>query len=144
TKPPVDVTKLTTTQSAVEKAYAMSGLGPDDVGVLEVHDCFSITGLLMLEACGFAGYGEGAAMVDDGKTNFGSDLPVNSSGGLIGFGHYTGGTGVRQCVDIIHQLTGKAGDCQAELKPSKPYGLMTSMGGNDKTVVAAIFSPVAD
>lgn len=139
TKPPVDLTKLTTTESAVKKAYQMSGLTPRDIGVLEVHDCFTITGLLMLEACGFVKHGEGAAFIADGKTNFGAEQPTNATGGLIGFGHYTGGTGVRQTVDLIHQLTGQAGDSQLTLDTNRPYGLMVSMGGNDKTVVAAIF-----
>lgn len=139
TKPPEDSTKLTTTQDAVSKAFKMSGLTTNDIGVLEVHDCFTITGLLALEACGFAKYGEGAAMVTEGKTNFDSDLPTNATGGLIGFGHYTGGTGVRQAVDLMYQLTGKAADSQVKINPDKPYGLMINMGGNDKTVVAAIF-----
>ena len=143
TMPPVDPTKLTTTQDAVAKAFKMSGLTTKDIGVLEVHDCFTITGLLALEACGFAQYGEGAAMVTDGITNFDSELPTNGTGGLIGFGHYTGGTGVRQAVDLAHQLTGKAGDSQIKINPNRPYGLMISMGGNDKTVISAIFKRAA-
>lgn len=138
TKPPPDYTKLSTSIDAVNKAYKMSGLSAKDIGVAEVHDCFTITGLLMMEACGFAKYGEGAALVADQKTVFDSDLPVNSTGGLIGFGHYVGGTGVRQAVDLIHQLTGEAGDSQVKIDSDRPYGLMVSMGGNDKTVVAAI------
>jgi acetyl-CoA C-acetyltransferase/acetyl-CoA acyltransferase len=130
---------MSTTNKAVEKAFQMAGLSPKDIGVLEVHDCFTVGGLLALEAAGFVKYGEGSAFVQEGKTNLSSELPTNATGGLIGFGHYTGGTGVRQAVDCIHQLIGKAGDNQIKLNPHKPYALMISMGGNDRTVTAMIF-----
>jgi len=139
TKSPEDLTVMTTTQKAVEKAYQMAGIGPEDIGVLEVHDCFTIGGLLALEAAGIVKYGEASAFVQEGKTNINAEFPTNITGGLIGFGHYTGGTGVRQAVDCVHQLTGKAGDNQIKLNPDKPYALMISMGGNDKTVTAMIF-----
>ena len=139
TKKPEDRTKLSTTMSAADKAYKMSGLTPQDIGTVEVHDCFSITGLLMLEACGFVGYGEGAAFVTDGRSNFDGELPTNTTGGLVGYGHYTGGTGVRQAVDLLHQLTGQANGSQIKIDSDRPFGLMASMGGNDKTVVVGIF-----
>jgi acetyl-CoA C-acetyltransferase len=139
TKAPVDLTRMTTTQKAVEKAYQMSGLGPEDIGILEVHDCFTIGGLLALEAAGFAKYGEASVFVQESKTNIDRELPTNATGGLIGFGHYTGGTGVRQAVDCLHQLVGKAGENQIKFNPKKPYAMMISMGGNDKTVTAMIF-----
>jgi acetyl-CoA C-acetyltransferase/acetyl-CoA acyltransferase len=65
---------------------------------------------------------------------------MNLSGGLIGYGHYTGGTGVRQTVDNWKQLTGRAGDFQVEIPEEKPYGLVISMGGNDKTVVSLVLT----
>jgi acetyl-CoA C-acetyltransferase len=136
---PDDLTKLTTTQQAVEKAYRMSGLGPADIGVLELHDCFTVTALLAVEAAGFVKEGEGLSFVGDGRTRFDSELPTNATGGLIGFGHPVGGTGVRMAVDLWQQLTGRAGDCQVKISSGKPYGLMINMGGNDKTVAAFIF-----
>lgn len=139
TKAPEDLTVMATTKKAVEKTYQMAGIGPKDIGVLEVHDCFTVGGLLALEAAGFVKYGEASAFVQEGRTNLGNELPTNATGGLIGFGHYTGGTGVRQAVDCVHQLTGKAGDNQIKINPNKPYALMISMGGNDKTVTAMIF-----
>lgn len=139
TKYPEDKTKMSTTGRAVKKAFEMAGIGPKDIGVLEVHDCFTIGGLLALEAVGIVKYGEAAAYVAEGKTNIDSELPTNATGGLVGFGHYTGGTGVRQAVDLVYQLTGKAGDCQVKMDPNRPYGLMISMGGNDRTVTAMIF-----
>ena len=143
TKPPPDQTKMTTVAAAVKKAYEHAGIGPEDVGVLEVHDCFTIGGILELEAAGFAEYGKGPDFVLEGKTRPDDEVPTNATGGLIGFGHYTGGTGVRQAVDLIHQLTGQAGDCQVNIKPERPYGLMISMGGNDKTVVSCVFKAAA-
>jgi acetyl-CoA C-acetyltransferase/acetyl-CoA acyltransferase len=138
-KKPVDLTKLTTTRSAVEKAYEMSGIGPKDLGVLEVHDCFTIGGLLHLEATGAVGHGKAAGFVAEGKTTIDGEMPTNPTGGLVGFGHYTGGTGVRQAVDLVHQLTGKADDCQVNVKSDRPYGMLISMGGNDRTVTCMIF-----
>ncbi len=143
TSPPPDLTKLDTSQRAVNLAYERAGLSSKDIGVAEVHDCFTISGLLSVEAAGFAEYGEGAEFVKAGKTNPDSEIPTNATGGLVGFGHYTGGTGVRQAVDLLHQLTGKAEDCQVKIDPNRPYGLMISMGGNDKTVAAMILKKAA-
>ncbi|HHS13502.1 MAG TPA: 3-ketoacyl-CoA thiolase [bacterium] len=139
TQPPPDQTKMTTVAAAVKKAYEMAGITSKDVGVLEVHDCFTIGGILELEAAQFVGEGEAFDFVLDGKTRFDAGIPTNATGGLIGFGHYTGGTGVREAVDLIHQLTGQAGDSQVSVPSDRPYGLMISMGGNDKTVVSCIF-----
>ena len=60
------------------------------------------------------------------------------TGGLVGFGHPTGGTGVRQVGDMVMQLTGQAGDCQVQFADEKPYALSINMGGNDKTVVSFV------
>lgn len=143
TKPPPDQTRMTTVGTAVKKAYEMAEIGPKNVGVLEVHDCFTIGGILELEAAGFVEYGEAFDFFVEGKSRPDGEIPTNATGGLIGFGHYTGGTGVREAVDLIHQLTGQAGDCQVNVPPKRPYGMMISMGGNDKTVVACIFRAAA-
>ncbi|MEM4723502.1 MAG: hypothetical protein QXP01_00655, partial [Candidatus Hadarchaeum sp.] len=105
TTPPPEFTELTTTKVAVQKAYRMAEIGPEQVGTCEVHDCFTISGLLSLEAAGFAAPGEAPDFVEAGETRLGGSLPCNTTGGLIGFGHYTGGTGVRQVVDAWRQLT---------------------------------------
>lgn len=139
TKPQPDSTRMVISQKAAELAYKRAGLSPGDIGVLEVHDCFSIAGLLMMEASGFAEYGKGADFVSAGKTNRDGEIPTNTGGGLIGYGHPVGASGVRQAVDLVHQLTGKAGDYQVPIKKERPYGLMISMGGNDITVVSMIF-----
>ena len=142
TTPPPDLTKLTTCEIAAKRALERAGIKSHDVGVLEVHDCFTIAGLLAIEAAGFAGHGEGAAFVKEGNTRPGGYIPTNASGGLIGYGHPTGATGVRQAVDVVQQLSGKAGDYGVQVRSERPYGMMSSMGGNDKTVVAMIFRKV--
>lgn len=132
---PADLTKLTTTEIAVKKALLMANITLDEIGILEIHDCFAITAILSLEAIGFAKSGQGADFILGGHTEKEGKIPVNLSGGLTAFGHPTGASGIRQMVDLLHQLTNKA-ENQAILK--KPYGMMVSMGGNDKTVTCLI------
>jgi acetyl-CoA C-acetyltransferase len=139
TTPPPDLTKLTTCEIAAKRAYERANIQPKDLGVLDVHDCFTVAGLLAVEAAGLARHGEGADFVKDGNTKLDGIIPTNTSGGLIGYGHPTGATGVRQAVDVVHQLSGKAGDYQVRINADRPYGMISSMGGNDKTVVAMIF-----
>lgn len=139
TVPPADPTELETSRRAVGKALEAAGIGLDDIGTVECHDCFTISGLLSVEAIGFAGKGEGADYILAGKTSRGGEVPFNTSGGLIGWGHPTGGTGVRQAVTVWQQLTEKAGKWQAEISPKRPYALSVNMGGNDKTVVAVVY-----
>ncbi len=138
-KDPEDLTKLTTSARAVRQAMEMAGVTTKDIGMLEVHDCFTIGGLLSLEAAGFCGYGESPDFVSEGRTAPDGEIPTNLSGGLIGYGHYTGGTGVRQAADIVMQLTGKPDGQAIEIPPDRPYALMVSMGGDDRTVVACVF-----
>lgn len=139
TTPPPDLTKLTTCRIAAQRAYERAGIKSKDLSVLDVHDCFTIAGLLAVEAAGFAEYGEGADFVRSGNTKLSGSIPTNTSGGLIGYGHPTGATGVRQAVDVVHQLMGKAGDYQVNIDEQRPYGMMSSMGGDDRTVVAMVF-----
>ena len=135
TEKPYDLTDLDTTAAAGQRALQMAGLRHGDIGTLELHDCFTITGLLALESLGFADRGTAAQFVLDGHTATDGKLPTNSSGGLVGYGHPTGASGVRQLVDLQLQLTGKA-ENQAPIK--KDHGLMISMGGNDRTVTCVI------
>jgi len=139
-KDPEDQTKLTTSARAVKAAMDMAGVTKDDIGMLEVHDCFTIGGLLSMEASGFCGYGESFDYVAEGNTAPDGEIPTNLSGGLIGYGHYTGGTGVRQAADIVMQLTGRPDGQKIDLK--KDHALMISMGGNDRTVVSCVFRRV--
>ena len=143
TMPPADLTELETSKRAVEKAFESSGVRREELGTVECHDCFTISGLLSVEAIGFAGKGDGPDYVLEGKTSRAGEIPFNTSGGLIGWGHPTGGTGVRQAVTVWQQLTGRAGKWQLEISPKKPYALSVNMGGNDKTVVAVVYKRAA-
>lgn len=135
TQKPQELTTLPNTARAAKMALESAGIGLTDLGLLELHDCFSITGLLALESIGFAEPGKGGTFVLDGNTKPNGSIPTNLSGGLGGFGHPTGATGVRQAVDLLHQFTGKA---EHQVQPQSPYGMLISMGGNDMTVTAIV------
>jgi acetyl-CoA C-acetyltransferase/acetyl-CoA acyltransferase len=139
TKEPEDLTKLSTTQAAVKKALENAGITTDDLATVETHDCFTIAGVMATEAIGFAGYGEGADFVAAGNTARDGHIPFNTTGGLIGWGHPTGCTGVHQAVTLWEQLTGKAGDAQVKIPDSRPFGLSVNMGGDDKTLVSIVY-----
>lgn len=139
TKPPADPTKLDTTAEAVRKALSMAGISKEQIGTVECHDCFTIAGIMAVEAIGLAEHGKGPDYVLQGKTSRNGEVPFNTTGGLIGWGHPTGATGVHQAVTILEQLTGKAGDAQINIKPEKPYGLTINMGGDDKTLVSIAY-----
>jgi acetyl-CoA acyltransferase len=101
--------------------------------VVEVHDCFTVTELLMLEALGLCPRGEAAALVRDGATEIGGRVPVNPGGGLIGFGHPVGATGVKQPLEVFRQMKGRCGEYQVgrDLR----WGFSANMGGDDRTAV---------
>jgi len=139
TAAPADHTKLDTTAVAVKKALEMAKITKDDIATIELHDCFTIAGILALEAAGFAEYGKGPQFVAEGNTARNGKLPVNTTGGLVGWGHPTGATGVHQAVTIWEQLTGKAGNSQINIPANKPFGLTINMGGDDKTLVSIVY-----
>lgn len=138
TRDPGDLCRLDTTAAGAAAALHSAGAKSSELGLLEVHDCFTITGLLSLEALGLAEPGKAAAYLLDGKTLADGECPTNMTGGLCGFGHPTGATGVRQVADMVLQLTGQAGDCQVGFTDNKPYAMSINMGGNDKTVVSFV------
>lgn len=139
TAPPKDLTKLETTRYAVQKAMASANITKEQLATVECHDCFTIAGIMTVEAIGFAEYGKGAKFVSDGNTSRNGYIPFNTTGGLIGWGHPVGATGVHQAVTIWEQLTGRAGAAQINIHPDRPYGMTINMGGDDKTVVAIIY-----
>ncbi|MCX6248037.1 MAG: beta-ketoacyl synthase N-terminal-like domain-containing protein [Bacteroidetes bacterium] len=139
TKKPIEQTELSTSKLAVKKALESAGITIDQVGTAEIHDCFTIAGVLAVEAMGLAEPGKGADYILEGNTARDGKFPINTTGGLIGWGHPTGATGVHQAVTILEQLTGKAGDAQIKLPADRPYGLTVNMGGNDKTLVSVVY-----
>ncbi|MDR3670341.1 MAG: beta-ketoacyl synthase N-terminal-like domain-containing protein [Holophaga sp.] len=136
TAPPPDLTELTTCRVATARARDMAGIRPEDAGIFEVHDCFTISGLLSVEALGLAPAGGGAGLVLAGATERGGRFPTNTGGGLMGYGHPTGASGVRMAVDLWRQFTGRAGAYQVPL--AREHGILVSMGGDDKTVVSLV------
>lgn len=93
---------------AARIAYEKAGLGPDDIQVIELHDCFSANELWLYEALGLCGEGEAAKLIDNDETTYGGRWVVNPSGGLISKGHPLGATGLAQCAELTWQLRGAA------------------------------------
>ncbi len=143
TKPPIEPTQLDTTKVAVQKALQMANLTINDIATVECHDCFSIAGIMAIEAMGLAPYGKGAEFVLEGHTARNGRIPFNTTGGLIGWGHPVGATGVHQAVTIWEQLTGKAGDAQINIPADRPYGLTVNMGGDDKTLTSIVYKKLS-
>ena len=131
-----DFLRLDTAAAASGEALGDAGIQPGDVQVAEVHDCFTIAELLMYEAIGWAEQGKGAELIHSGRTSLEGDLPVNTGGGLIGFGHPVGATGVKQAAEIFRQMKGLCGDYQ--IGRDLNTGLTVNMGGDDRTVVSLV------
>ena len=103
------------TKMAADQVYEEAGVGPDEVDVIELHDCFSANELITYEALGLAEEGEAHKLVEDEATTYGGDGPVvNPSGGLISKGHPLGATGLAQCSELTWQLRGQADKRQVE------------------------------
>jgi acetyl-CoA C-acetyltransferase len=130
---------LDSVQKSGERAFKMAGLGPSDIQVAEVHDCFSIAEICCTEALGFVERGKGGAAAKDGFTAIGGSVPVNTSGGLKSKGHPVGATGVAQAIEIFRQLRGEAGGRQVE---NARIGLAQNMGGSGASSVVHIFEGV--
>jgi len=104
----------TLTKNAAKQAYEKAGLGPKDLSLVELHDCFATAELLHYDNLGLCAEGEAGRMIDEGRTALGGDIPVNVSGGLLSKGHPLGATGVANIYEIVTQLRGKAGARQVE------------------------------
>ena len=102
------------TRTAAARVYEQAGIGPDDIDVIELHDCFSTNELLTYEALGLCGQGEGGKLVDNDDTTYGGRWVVNPSGGLISKGHPLGATGLAQCSELTWQLRGTADKRQVD------------------------------
>ena len=108
-----DILDAEITARAARLAYEQASVSPADLGVVELHDAFTIAELLYYEALGLAAPGEAVALLHSGATALGGRVPVNPSGGLLAKGHPLGATGVAQMVELMWQLQGRAGDRQA-------------------------------
>ena len=106
-------TAATTAQAAYEEA----GIGPEDLGAIELHDAMAPAELMLYERLGLCGPGEGPKLIDDGVTTLKGRVPVNPSGGLCSRGHPVGATGLLQIAELVWQMRGEAGERQIEKRP---------------------------
>ncbi|MBI2405265.1 thiolase domain-containing protein [Candidatus Gottesmanbacteria bacterium] len=139
------LTQLLATQEAASHAYKKAGVGPNDIDVAEVHDCFTIAEILAMEDLGFYKKGKAARAIARGETSLPDSgnprdsrnrrLVVNPSGGLKGCGHPVAATGIKQMVELVHQLRGTAGKRQVA---GARVGLAQNVGGSGATAVVHI------
>ena len=104
----------TCTRLAAKKAYEMAGLGPKDIHLVELHDCFATAEILHYENLGLCGDGEAGRMIDSGEAALGGRIPVNVSGGLLSKGHPLGATGIANIYEVTTHLRGEAGKRQVQ------------------------------
>ncbi len=104
----------TCTRQAAAKAFEMAGVGPEDVNLVELHDCFATAEILHYENLGLCKDGEAGRLIDEGETALGGRVPVNVSGGLLSKGHPLGATGIANIYEVSTHLRGEAGKRQVE------------------------------
>jgi acetyl-CoA C-acetyltransferase len=134
-----DLTWLASTERAARRAYQQAGIGADDLSFCEVHDCFTIAEIMVLEAIGLAPRGCGGSAASSGLSALGGKCPVNVSGGLKSKGHPVGATGVAQVREAVLQLRGAAGERQVQ---DARLGLTQNMGGTGASSVVHIFERI--
>ena len=119
-------------KAAAEAVYAQAGVGPEDIDVCELHDCFAHNELISYEALGFCAPGEAAKFVADGDNTYGGAVVTNPSGGLLSKGHPLGATGLAQCYELTQQVRGKA---EARQVDGARLGLQHNLGLGGACVV---------
>jgi len=134
-----DITALKAVKVSAESAYKMAGIKPSDVHLAEVHDCFTIAEICIIEELGFVKKGKGGEFTEKGETALEGKIPINASGGLKAKGHPVGASGVAQVVEIVEQLRGTAG--KRQIKNAK-IGLAQNMGGSGASSVTHIFQAI--
>lgn len=132
-----DLTNFEATRAAAHEAYCMANIGPEEIQVAEVHDCFSIAELIHIEDLGFCKPGEGFKAVEDGLTRLDGSKPVNTSGGLKCKGHPVGATGAAQLIEIWDQLRYQAGKRQVK-NGNLRFGAAHNLGGTGGTCTYTI------
>ena len=132
------LTRLDATAAAAKEAFHRAGVGPKDIDVAEVHDCFTIAEIMATEDLGFCKKGEGGAFAGEGQSRIGGTVAVNTSGGLKAKGHPLGATGVGQIYELFRQLRGEAEP--GRLVGGAEVGLAHNVGGSGATCAVHIFS----
>lgn len=130
-----EVTVFEGSRRAADEAFRRANLAPGDIDVLEIHDAFSVLGVMALEDLGFAGKGSGSKLLQDGQCARDGKLPVNTFGGLKARGHPVGASGMYQIAELSLQLSNRAEKCQV---PNATAGLSQSVGGIGSTVAVHI------
>jgi acetyl-CoA C-acetyltransferase len=125
------------TVAAGKRAYEMAKVLPEDIDLVEVHDCFTIAEIVAIEDLGFFKKGQGGPATLAGETAIGGKIPVNTSGGLKACGHPVGATGLKQAVECVEQLRGVAGKRQVD---GAEIAMTHNVGGTGGTAVCHIFS----
>ena len=125
-------------RASANEAYRQAGMGPEDIDVVELHDCFSMTEVLAIEELGFFKKGTGWEAIEKGLTKHGGIVPVNTSGGLLSKGHPIGATGISQIYQIVSQLRGTS--CN-QVDGAK-IGLAQNLGGTGAYSTVHIFERV--
>lgn len=120
------------TKSAAKKVYEEAGVGPEDVDVVELHDCFTTNELLTYEGLGLCKEGEAEKFIWEGQNTYGGKYVTNPSGGLLSKGHPLGATGLAQCTELVWHLRGQAGQRQV---PNAKVGLQHNLGLGGACVV---------
>lgn len=119
-------------RDAAKKVYEAAGIGPDDLDVVELHDCFAHNELITYEGLGLCPEGGAARFIDDGNNTYGGKIVTNPSGGLLSKGHPLGATGLAQCYELTRQLRGTAQATQVE---GARIGLQHNLGLGGACVV---------
>ena len=119
-------------QTAAKKVYEAAGIGPEDIDVIELHDCFAQNELLTYESLGLCAEGEAEKLVLDGDNTYGGKYVTNPSGGLLSKGHPIGATGLAQCFELVNQLRGEA---EARQVPNARLALQHNIGIGGACVV---------
>ena len=130
-----DISTLDATVAAGQRAFAMAGITPNEIDLVEVHDCFTIAEICAIEDLGFCRKGEAGRLTEEGITALDGDLPVNTSGGLKACGHPVGATGIKQVCEVVMQLRGQAGKRQID---GARIGMTHNVGGTGATVAVHI------
>lgn len=117
---------------AANAVYEAAGVGPKDIKVVELHDCFTHNEIITYEGLGLCGEGEAAKFIADGDNTYGGRVVTNPSGGLLSKGHPLGATGLAQCFELTHQLRGTAGARQVD---NVKHGLQHNLGLGGACVV---------
>lgn len=104
----------TCTRKAAKEAYEMAGVGPEDIDLVELHDCFATAEMLHYENLGLCKDGDAGRMIDENEVALGGRVPVNVSGGLLSKGHPLGATGIANIYEICTHLREEAGERQVE------------------------------